>query len=170
MTIFHLTYLMTQLVSFLLHLHIINLSFRPGVFPSDWKIAYKNGATNQFGNYHLISILPIISKVVEKIVHNQLVDYLSESKLILKPQFSFHVKRSTELAVTLLCDNICKNANSKLLTGWVFIDFSKAFDTVSNTKLLQKLNAYVIRNVKFERFSEYLFNGKQIVNYNNTLS
>ena len=52
--------------------HIINLSFRSGVFPSDWKIAkilplYKNGATDQFGNYRPISILPVISKVVEKI-------------------------------------------------------------------------------------------------------
>ena len=68
--------------------HIIDLSFRTGVFPSDWKIAkilslYKNGATDQLGNYRPISILPVISKVVEKIVHNLLVDYLSENKEVL---------------------------------------------------------------------------------------
>ena len=68
--------------------HIINLSFRSGVFPSDWKIAkilslYKNGATDQLGNYRPISILPVIPKVVEKIVHNLLVDYLSENKEVL---------------------------------------------------------------------------------------
>ena len=61
---------------------IINFSFRSGVFPSDWKIAkilplHKNGVTDQFGNYRPISILLVISKLVEKIAHNRLVDYLS---------------------------------------------------------------------------------------------
>ena len=82
--------------------HIINLSSRSGIFRSIWKIAkilplYKNGGTDQFGNYRSISILQILSKVVEKIVHNRLVDYLSESKLLLKHQFAFRVRRSTEV-------------------------------------------------------------------------
>ena len=154
--------------------HNINLSFRSGVFPSDWKIAkilslYKNGATDQFGNYCPILILFVISKVVEKIVHNWLVGYLSENKLLSKCQFGFRAKRSTELVVTLLCDDIRKNPDSKLLTGCVFIDFSKAFGTISHAKLFQKLNAYGIRNVEFDWFSNYLFNRKQLVNYNNTL-
>ena len=76
-------------------------------------------------------------------------------------RFGFRVKRSTEPAVTLLCDDFRKNANSKLLTGCVFTDFSKAFDTISHAKLLQKLNAYGIRSVEFEWFSDYLFNRKQ---------
>ena len=85
---------------------IINLSFRSGVFPPDYKIEkilplYKNGGTNQFGNYRPISILPIISQVVEKIVHNRLVDYLSENKVLSKRQFGFPARKSTELAVTL---------------------------------------------------------------------
>ena len=128
---------------------------------------YKNGASDQFGNHHRILILPVISKVVEKIVHNRSIHYLSEGKLLSERQFVFCVKRSTELAVTLLCDNIRKNEDSELC---VFIDFSKAFDTISHAKLLQKLNAYGIRNVKFEWFSDYLVNRKQLVNYNNTLS
>ena len=52
----------------------------------------------------------------------------------------------------------------------VFIDFSKAFDTILHAKLLQKLDAYGIQNVEFEWFSDYLLNRKQLVNYNNTLS
>ena len=155
--------------------HIINLLFRSGVFPTDSKIVkiwplYKNGATVQFGNYRPISILPVISKVLDKIVHNRLVDYLSESKLLSKPQFGFRARRSTELAVTLLCDNVCKNVDSKQLTGCVFIDFSKAFGTVSDAKLLQKLNAFRIRNVELGWFSDYLFYRKQLVNYNDTFS
>ena len=73
-----------------------------------------------------------------------MVDYLSESKLLSKRQFGFHAKRFTELALTLLCDDICKNADSKLLMGCVFTDFNKAFDTIYHAKLLQKLNAYRI--------------------------
>ena len=113
---------------------------------------YKNGPTNQFRNYRPISILPVLSK---KIVHSRLVDYLSESKLLSKPQFSFLAKRSTELVITSLYDDIRKNADSKLLTGFVFIDFNKAFDTISYAKPLQKLNAYGIRNVEFEWFSNF---------------
>ena len=133
--------------------HIINLSLQSDVFPSDWKIAkilpsYKNGATDQFGNYRPISILLVISKVAEKIVHNRLVDYLSESKLLLTHQFGFCRRRSTELAVTLLCDNLRKNADSKLPTGCVFIDFSKAFDTISRAKLQQKSEIKCIRDTK----------------------
>ena len=131
---------------------------------------YKNGATNQFRNYRPISILPVISKVVEKIVHNRLVDYLSESKLLLKRQFGFRAKKSTKLPVILLCDNIRKNWDSKLVTECPFINFSKAFDTISHAKPLQKLNAYGIRKVEFEWFLDYLFNRKQLLNYSNTLS
>ena len=98
-----------------------------------------------------------------------MVDYLSESKLLSKCQFGFCGRRSTELGVTLLCDHICKNADSKLPTGCVFTDFSRAFDTISHAKLLQKSNAYGIKNFELEWFSDYLFNCKQLVNYNNTL-
>ena len=131
---------------------------------------YKNGATDQFVNYRPISVLLVISKIAEKIIHNRLFDYLSESKLLLKRQFGFRAKRSTELAVTLLCNDIRRNADSKLLQGCALIDFSKAFDTISHAKVLQKVNAYVIRNVEFEWFSDHLFNRKHLVNYNYTLS
>ena len=153
--------------------HIINLSFRSGVFPSDWKMTnilplHKNGATDQFGNHHPISVLPVISKLIEKIAHNRMVNYLSESKLLSKRQFGFRAKRSTELAVTLSCDDIRKNADSKLLTRCVFIDFSKALNAVSHAKLLQKLNAYEMLNLS--GFWITYFNQKQLVNYNNISS
>ena len=94
----------------------------------------KNGVTSQFGNYHPISILAKISKVIEKIVHHGMVDCLSESKLLLTCQFGFCATRSTELTVTLLCNDICTSADSKLLTGCVFIEFSGAFDNISHAK------------------------------------
>ena len=68
-----------------------------------------------------------------KVIHNWLVDYLSESQLLSKRQFRFRVRRSTKLAVTLLCDDSRKNAKSKRFTGCVFVGFSKAFDTSKAT-------------------------------------
>ena len=112
----------------------------------------------------------MISKVVEKTVHNKFADYLSESKLVPMRQFGLRAKRSTQLAVTLIWKNICKNGTSKLFTGCVFIDFSKVFDTISHGKILQKLNEYGIRNIESELFLDYLFNRKQLMNYNNILS
>ena len=116
------------------------------------------------------STLHVISKVVEKIVHNKFSDYLSESKLLPMRHFGLLAKRSTQLVISLICENICKKADSKLLTGCIFIDFSKVFDTISHAKILQKLIAYGIRNIKSKWFLDYLFNRKQSMNYNNNLS
>ena len=154
---------------------IINLSFRSGMFPNDWKTAkvvplHKSGPSDTFGNYRPISILPIVSKIIEKIVHNRLIAFLNKHDLLSKSQFGFRAKRSTELAVTLLCDQIRRNADNKMLTGCIFIDLSKAFDTLSHAKLLLKLSAYGIANTELEWFTDYLFNRKQIVNYNNVSS
>ena len=116
------------------------------------------------------SALHVISKVVEKIVHNKFSDYLSESKLLPMRQFGLLAKRSTQLVISLICENICKKADSKLLTGCIFIDFSKAFGTISHAKILQKLIAYGIRNIKSKWLLDYLFNRKQSMNFNNNLS
>ena len=116
------------------------------------------------------STLHVISKVVEKIVHNKFSDYLSESKLLPMRQFGLLAKRSTQLVISLICENICKKTDSKLLMGCIFIDFSKVFDTISHEKILQKLIAYGIRNIKSKWLLDYLFNRKQSMNYNNNLS
>ena len=85
-------------------------------------------------------------------------------------QFGLLAKRSTQLVISLICENICKKTDSKLLTGCIFIDFSKVFDTISHEKILQKLIAYGIRNIKSKWLLDYLFNRKQSMNYNNNLS
>lgn len=154
---------------------IINLSLNTGMFPSDWKTAntiplHKSSLTDKFENYCPISVLPTLSKIIEKIVHARLSEYLAEHNLLSKFQFGFLAKRSTELAVTLLCDDIRRNADNKMLTGCIFIDFSKAFDTLSHAKLLLKLSSYGIKNKELEWFSDYLFNRTQLVKYNNVLS
>ena len=155
--------------------HLINMSLNSGDFPAGWKIArvqplYKSGPRDEFGNYRPISILPVISKIVEKVVHKQLTDFLQEHKLLSERRFGFTAKKSTELAVTLLNDDIRRNADNKLLTGCVFLDFSKAFDTLSHSKILSKMPAYGIYGKELDWITSYLFNRQQIVKYSGTSS
>ena len=150
--------------------YVINLSLRTGLFPDEWKLArvvpiYKSGTRDSFENYRPISALPIFSKVVEKIVHKKLVNYLEEHKLLTNKQFGFRTKRSTELAATLFTDDIRRSVDLRKLVGCIFIDFSKAFDTLSHSKLLSKLPAYGIADTELEWFTSYLFHRHQLVNY-----
>ena len=152
--------------------YVINLSLRTGLFPDEWKTArvislHKSG---QFENYRPISALPIISKIIEKIVHNKLVNYLEEHHLLSNQQFGFRRKRSTKLAATLFIDDIRRSVDSKNLAGCVFIDFSKAFDTLSHSKLLTKLTAYGTTDNELEWFTSYLFHRQQLVHYDSNLS
>ena len=154
---------------------IINLSLTSGIVPSIWKSAkitpiHKSGATNVPDNYRPISILPALSKIMEKVVYTQLIDHLENSNALNSSQFGFRSKRSTKLATTLFVDDIRRNIDSSKLVGAVFIDLTKAFDTVGHSVLLSKLSAYGVFDVEHKWFTDYLFNRKQLVNLDNTLS
>ena len=150
---------------------VINVSLRTGIFPTDWKAArltpiYKSGSTDNIENYHPISALPVLSKVLEQIVHSQLNDYLKANNLLWKYQFGFREKRSTELAEALFTDDVRRLVDNKmLLVGCIYIDFSKAFDTVSHAKLLQKLQGYGVRGIALNWFTDYFFDRSQVVTY-----
>ena len=124
--------------------HIINLSLTTATFPTDWRKSklvpvYKSGSINDIENYRPISVIPSVSKIIERIVHRQISEYLEESNLLTNCQFGFRRRRSTELAATLFFDSIKKEVNDGKMVGAVFIDLGKAFDTISHAKLLQKL-------------------------------
>ena len=123
---------------------VLNLSLSSSTVPSDWKMAkviptFKSGNSRDVNNYRPIPILPVISKVQEKLVHQQLIKHLENSKLLNNHQFSFRSKKSTELAATYFLDNIIAEMNNGRLTGAVFIDLSKAFDTISHAGLLNPI-------------------------------
>ena len=150
--------------------HIINLSLQTGIIPSDWKVAkvtpiYKSGAKTKTDNYRPISILPILSKILEKAVQLQITEYLEENKLLSDKQFGYRKKRSTELATTLFIDDIRKEIDQGKMTGAVFIDLSKAFDTLGHSTLISKLKSYGLSKEAINWFADYLFQRYQVVSY-----
>ena len=154
---------------------IINLSLETGVVPSEWKVAkviplYKSGSQAEIDNYRPISILPTLSKILEKIVYKQLMAHLERHNLLFEYQFGFRPNRSTELAVTYFTDFIRKEADSSKATGAVFIDLTKAFDTISHSIMLSKLSHYGASDMELQWLTDYLFLRKQIVHFNGVFS
>ena len=115
--------------------YIISISLQSGSVPMEWKAAkiiplFKSGSMVELDNYRPISMLPVLSKILERIVYKQLLSHLENNGLLSSFQFGFR-SRSTELAVTYFTDIIRKEVDSGNILGAAFIDLSKAFDTVS---------------------------------------
>ena len=125
--------------------HIRNLSLMNGLVPSKMKIAsvtpiYKADAPDEFSNYHPISLLPNFSKILEKVVFNRLTNYLSKNDILYEQQYGFRENYSTELALVDLTDKIAQAIDNKKVTVGVFIDLSKAFDTLNHEILMGNCN------------------------------
>ena len=155
--------------------HLINLTLQTGVVPNEWKIAkvipvFKSGDRTDPNNYRPISVLPVLSKILEKAVHSQLMDHLEKFNLIANCQYGYRRNRSTEIAATLLLDDIRKNVDKGDLVGAVFIDLTKAFDTIGHGLLLSKLPSYGISNTELTWLTDYLFARQQFVSYDNKTS
>ena len=97
-------------------------------------------------------------------------EFIQQNKLLSTFRFEFLTKLSTEFAATLLLDDIRKNLDEGKLVGAAFIDIRKAFDTISHSKLLDKLPQYGIRDEEQNCFTDYLFNRSVVVSYDNCLS
>ena len=154
---------------------IINASLQQGKVPSAWKCArviplFKKGSALNMDNYRPISVLPVISKPLEREVHNQLTKYLREHKILSPYQYGFRKLHSTEFATLAFADTIRRNIDNGLMTGAVFLDFKKAFDSVDHSLLLDKLYNLGILDREHEWFANYLNGRKQIVDYHGMLS
>ena len=154
---------------------IINQSLRTGIFPDKLKIAkvipiYKNSDENVFGNYRPISLLPAISKVFERVAFEQLFQYFQENKLIYVSQYGFRKDHSTESAVIELVDRLHNEIDKGETPFVVFIDLSKAFDTLDHEIMLSKLESYGITNTALSWFRNYLTNRTQYVAYDDEVS
>ena len=147
--------------------HIINLSLVTTTVPSERKKArviplYKSGPVYKPENYQPISILPFLSKLLERAFQEHIRDYLEGRSLISKFQFGYQPNCPTEQATILLTDEIRFEANDEKLVAVLFSDLSEAFDTINHSVLLNKLKAYGIDNEKLECFASYLFSRSQV--------
>ena len=93
-------------------------------------------------NYRPISILPVVSKIIENVMHTQLMHYFTLNKLFTSQQYGYRANRSTELAALELMDRNLDNMNRNLALINVYIDLSKAFDCLDHDNLLSKLKFY----------------------------
>jgi hypothetical protein len=155
--------------------YIINLSLNNGKFPNLLKIAkvipvYKSDDKLQVANYRPISILPIFSKIFERIMYNRLLNYLQTKDILAQNQYGFRDKHSTYMALLSLVDDISEELNNKNYSIGIFIDLSKAFDTINHKLLIRKLNHYGVRGIVLDWFISYLTDRTQFVNIDGTNS
>ena len=123
---------------------VLNKSMNEGIFPEAMKLAdtvplYKSKEWYIIDNYCLISLLITLSKILEKLIHKRVYNHLEENNLIYNSQYGFRPKHSCENAVEELLSVILKGQENNKSTVAVFLDLSKAFDTLSHPVLLQKL-------------------------------
>ena len=123
--------------------HIINLSVITGVVPDDLKSARVVPLFNktETGNCRPVSILNIVSKVLERVIYDQFESYLLQNKLLFEYQSGFRRGFSTDTCLDHLLDHIRFQMDKSNLTGMVLLDLQKAFDTVDHGVLLMKLEA-----------------------------
>ena len=151
--------------------YIFNKSIESGFFPDLLKIAkvtpvFKKNNPHEITNYRPISILPSISKILEKIIYNRLYSFLNIHNFFNPNQYGFRKGHSTDLALVQIFDKIANAISKKEHTIGIFLDLSKAFDTLNHNILCSKLSSYGVRGSALLWFTNYLSNRKQYVTFN----
>ena len=156
--------------------HIFNLSFKQGHVPHQLKLAKvvpifkKGGKQTSVDDYRPISLLPVFSKILEKIVTMKLSNYLSAHNIIHPNQYGFQSKHSTIHPMIHLLNKVGDAMNKKQYTIGIFWDLKKAFDLVPHDILLSNLKKVGIRGSELKWFGSYLKNRTQFVNIGNSRS
>ena len=147
---------------------IFNLSLERGVFPKKMKTAkvvplHKGKSKEYANNYRPISLLLTVSKVLEKVVYSRVYEFLSNTGQLYVSQYGFRKKHACEHAVGELVSAIVKGFEEGKHTAGVFLDLSKAFDTLNHASLLLKLERYGLRGPCLRWFESYLTNRQMLV-------
>ena len=152
-----------------------NVCIREGTFPQILKHGkitpiYKKGPRDSIENYRPISTLPIFGKIFEKILYTRIYNYITSKNILSDTQFGFRKDHSTSHAIHHSV-NFIKDAHAqhKHVLG-IFIDFSKAFDTIDHAILLHKLKHYGIRGTANNLIRSYLKNRFQQVKFEDEIS
>lgn len=154
---------------------LANSCFCTGKFPQNMKIAkvcpiYKSGSKNEMANYRPISILPTFSKILEKAIATRLTSFIEKEKILSESQYGFRKNHSTFMPIMKLHEKITQAIDNQEYCIGIFIDLSKAFDTINHDILIEKLNHYGIRGTPLRLLSNYLTDRTQFCSINNTVS
>ena len=140
---------------------IMKYSFHTGTYAGAWKIVevtpiLKSGNSEDPCNDRPTSLLPILSKVSERLAHGQFVDYLTANKILAKTQSGNRKLFSTETALLCVTDDLLQGIDDKKISALVLLDMSKAFDSIRHDMLLQKLQALGVSFSCRDWFHSYL--------------
>ena len=155
--------------------HLFNLSISKRTFPEAWKISkvtplFKAGRMDSSENYRPISIIATIGKVLERLVHSQCTAYLKQYDLLNENQFGFREKHSTGTCLVDFLHSIYEEVDKGGSVGTIYLDLSKAFDSVDHQILSLKLRSLGFRLSSICWFESYLNNHTQCTKVNDTLS
>ena len=163
------SYFLKLLLSFIEHSLVLMLNKFLGTasFPDSWKSArvtpiFKDGKKDEKSNYRPISILPVVSKLFERMVFNQLFRYLNSNSVLYKSQSDFRQFFSTTSFLLVNVNDWCKRIDTGHHIGSVFIDLKRAFETVDQSILCEKLIHYGIQHREIKWLRSYLSNRKQL--------
>ncbi|KAL9950470.1 hypothetical protein ACROYT_G042968 [Oculina patagonica] len=155
--------------------NLLNKSFTTNTFARSWKMAevipiLKSGDFDEPANTRPISLLPILSKVCERLAHGQFVDFLNRSGKISKFQSGNRESHSTETALLHFTDDILKNMDEKKISLIVLLDMSKAFDSIQHERLLTKLQNIGVSTSAWTWFKSYLSQRSQFMRTEDAIS
>ena len=155
--------------------HIITLSLMQRKFPCDLKLAkvipiHKKQSPMEQQNYRPVSILSPLSKVIERVIYEQIYDYFSKNRIFHPNLMGFRKNRSTMTALVQMYDRWICGANNSMINGVVLLDLSAAFDLVDSNILLNKLKVYGMNEDFIDWVSSYMTNRKQAVWVNHVYS
>jgi hypothetical protein len=153
---------------------LYNRSIKLAAYPTAGKIGFitpvhKRGNMHDFNNYRPISILPIISRVFERL-NFQLKDFLEENSILSSQQHGFRLGRSCQTALLSLTSRLFNNRDKGLISVVAALDYSKAFDSLNHNILISRLRSCRLSNSCVSWFKSYLYGGLQRVRYNQVLS
>ena len=154
---------------------IINSSIANGVFPDVWKTAsvtpiHKSGSKSNLHNYRPISVISVFTRILERLAHDQLTEYLKANNILTSSQAAFRKLYSTTTSLISSTDHWHENMDNNKMNLTIFLDISKAFDTVDNNILIKKLNSYGIADDNSAWFESYLTNRTQYCSLNGVKS
>ena len=143
-------------------------SLEQGIVPKDWKKAkivpiFKKGDRSKVENYRPISLTSISCKLLEHIVHSNVMDHLDAHKILNNAQHGFRQRRSCETQLITTLDDFSKCLDKKQQIDGILLDFSKAFDKVDHHKLLLKLHDFGIHNSLHTWMESFLLGRQQTV-------